>query len=151
VTTFTEEDRRKHRAHARTQQRVVARVLVADDNPACRLTLQTVLEAGGYRVDSAASAAEAVNLLDQCEYALVLSDLVMESPEAGLQVIAHARNKPYRPATAIVTTSGKGETGAPSHRFLVAPENLPEFLGEVAGLISARASRRLARTMRRAS
>lgn len=131
--------------------RGVARVLVAEDNPACRLTLQTVLEAGGYRVDSAASAAEAVSLLDQCEYALVLSDLVMESPEAGLQVIAHARTKPYRPATAIVTTSGKTDAGESGSKYLVAPENLPEFLGEVAGLISARASRRVARTMRRAS
>jgi CheY-like chemotaxis protein len=135
---------------AQTSHRGVARVLVADDNPACRLTLQTVLEAGGYRVDSAASAAEAVNMLDQCEYALVLSDLVMESPEAGLQVIAHARAKPYRPATAIVTTSGQ-TTGATRNEYLVAPENLPEFLGQVASLISARATRRLARTMLRAS
>lgn len=37
-----------------------ARVLLADDNPASRLTLKTVLEAVGYRVDTAASAAEAV-------------------------------------------------------------------------------------------
>src|SRR5277367_2106691 len=82
----------------------LARVLLVDDDPASRLTLQTVLQAGGYRVDSAASAAEAVGKLDEQEYELVLSDLQMESPEAGLKVIAHARMMSYKPATAIVTT-----------------------------------------------
>ena len=43
----------------------VARVLVVDDDPTSRLTLQTVLEAGGYHVDAAASAAEAVGKLDE--------------------------------------------------------------------------------------
>ena len=37
----------------------LAKVLLVDDDPASRLTLQTVLTAGGYAVDSAASAAEA--------------------------------------------------------------------------------------------
>src|SRR5579872_2477018 len=82
----------------------VARVLVVDDDPTSRLTLQTVLEAGGYRVDSAASAAEAVGKLDERQYELVLSDLQMESPEAGLKVLAHARLMDYKPATAILTT-----------------------------------------------
>src|SRR5271154_6135219 len=82
----------------------LARVLLVDDDPASRLTLQTVLQAGGYRVDSAASAAEAVGKLDEQEYELVLSDLQMESPEAGLKVLAHARMMAYKPATAIVTT-----------------------------------------------
>lgn len=124
----------------------MARVLLADDDPTARLTLQTVLEAGGYHVDSAASAAEAVSLLDQSEYELVLTDLAMESPEAGLRVLAHARMKDYRPATALVTSwrarsprSGRKDTG----RMLVEAEDVPELLGQVANLISTRASRRL--------
>src|SRR5271167_4911399 len=82
----------------------LARVLLVDDDPTSRLTLQTVLQAGGYHVDAAASAAEAVGKMDEQEYELVLSDLQMESPEAGLKVLAHARNMDYKPATAIVTT-----------------------------------------------
>src|SRR5580693_4087896 len=82
----------------------LARVLLVDDDPTSRLTLQTVLEASGYHVDAAASAAEAVGKLDEQEYELVLSDLQMESPRAGLQVLAHARMMDYKPATAIVTT-----------------------------------------------
>src|SRR5437764_10657671 len=82
----------------------VARVLLVDDDPAARLTLQTVLQAGGYHVDSAASAAEAVGKMDESEYELVLSDMQMESPEAGLKVLAHARMMDYKPATALVTS-----------------------------------------------
>lgn len=134
-------------ARRRSPQRM-ARVLLADDDPAARLTLQTVLEAGGYHVDSAASAAEAVGLLDKSEYELVLSDLSMESPEAGLKVLAHARMKEYRPATALVTSwrakaprTGRSQKG----RLLVEAEDVPELLGQVANLISSRASRRVRR------
>ena len=81
----------------------LARVLVVDDDLASRLTLQTVLEAGGYRVDAAATAAEAVGKMELQEYQLVLSDLQMESPEAGLKVLAHANMMDYKPATALIT------------------------------------------------
>src|SRR5215212_11310699 len=82
----------------------LARVLVVDDDLASRLTLQTVLEAGGYRVDAAATAAEAVGKMEDSEYELVLSDLQMESPEAGLKVLAHAQMMDYKPATALITS-----------------------------------------------
>lgn len=130
----------------------MARVLLADDNPASRLTLQTVLEAGGYRVDSAASAAEAVGLLDEREYALVLTDLAMESPEAGLKVLEHARMKEYYPATALVHSwQQEEEADAPEAsgaKMLIEPENIPELLGKVAHLIGTRVTRRMARGAR---
>lgn len=125
-----------------------ARVLLADDNPASRLTLQTVLEKVGYQVDTAASAAEAVDLMDTGEYALVLSDLSMESPEAGLKVIEHARMKSYHPATALVTASEGDRAKRGGAKFLIRPENMPELLTKVASLIGNRASRRAAQTMR---
>ncbi len=125
----------------------MARVLLADDNPTSRLTLQTVLEAGGYHVDSAASAAEAVGLLDQSEYELVISDLSMESPNSGLKVLAHAKMKTYRPATALVT-SWRGGPAKLGHdkEMLIKPENLPELLGTVATLIGTRAAQRSRRS-----
>ena len=87
-------------------------------------------------------------MLDEQEYELVLSDLQMESPEAGLKVLAHARIMDYKPATAIVTTyqnakdqkeqSAKPQTQA---RMLITPEDIPGLLGKVANLISQRAAR----------
>src|SRR5271165_1510049 len=99
---------------ARTVEYELARVLLVDDDLASRLTLKTVLEAGGYNVDSAASAAEAVGKLNDGQYELVLSDLQMESPEAGLKVLAHARMMAYKPATAIVTTYQNAKTHHPT-------------------------------------
>ena len=128
----------------------LARVLLVDDDPASRLTLQTVLTAGGYRVDGAASAAEAVGLLDEHKYELVLSDLHMESPEAGLKVLAHARMMEYKPATALVRTYRSSPQSASRglEAVLIEPEELPELLTKVADLISERATRRLEREMR---
>ena len=133
---------------------VVARVLLVDDDPTARLTLQTVLEAGGYSVESAASAAEAVQKLEEREYELVLSDLRMESPEAGYKVLAHARLMDYKPATALLKTHISARPNENSVRqglpVLIEPEDLPELLTKVASLISERAYKRLQRELRHA-
>ncbi len=129
----------------------LARVLVVNDDPASRITLQTVLEAGGYRVDGAATAAEAVSKMQDHQYELVLSDLQMESPEAGLRVIAHAQLMNYEPATALVTTwqnASPREGSLASGSVLVATEDIPELLTQVASLISSRAMRMLERELR---
>ena len=127
----------------------LARVLLVDHDPAARLTLKTVLEAGGYFVDAATSAAEAVDKLDARQYELVLSNLRMETPESGLEVLAHARLMDYKPATAILTTYHNNGHGN-AHPTLVKPEELPELLGKVAELISERAARLVERQLRQA-
>jgi CheY-like chemotaxis protein len=128
----------------------LARVLLVDDDPASRLILQTVLKAGGYNVDAAASGAEAVAKMDEGTYELVLSDLQMESPQAGLKVLAHARNMEYKPATALITTyqNSKPSPAQRSKSMLIKPEDLPGLLSKVADLIGERASRRLERELR---
>ena len=136
----------------RVSQLTLARVLLVDDDPTARLTLQTVLEAGGYHVDAAASAAEAVGKMDRRSYELVLSDLQMESPEAGLQVLAHARMMEYQPATAIITSYHQGNL-KPVRRdrdLLIEPQDVPDLLTKVADLISGRATRRVERELKRA-
>lgn len=127
----------------------LARVLLVDDDITSRLTLKTVLEAGGYWVDAAASAAEAVGKLDEQQYELVLSDLQMESPEAGLKVLAHARLMDYKPATAILTTY---QNKRPDLRrpVLIKPEDVPGLLTKVADLISQRAARLVERQLKQA-
>lgn len=129
----------------------LARVLVVDDDIASRLTLQTVLQAGGYSVDVAASAAEAVDKLDDGQYHLVLSDLRMESPDAGLKVLAHAKLKDYKPATALVTAyrdSMDLSSGPRRSEMTVEAEGIPGLLAKVADLIGLRATKRVARMLR---
>ena len=137
-------------AASQTREYNLARVLLVDDDPASRLTLKTVLETCGYSVESAASAAEAVGKLDDGEYALVLSDLVMESPEAGLKVLAHAKMMGYKPATALITTYHDSIVSPVSRKnsLFIEPEDIQGLISKVANLISERATRRMERELR---
>jgi CheY-like chemotaxis protein len=133
----------------RTREFDFARVLLVDDDPASRLTLKTVLEAGGYNVDSAASAAEAVGKLEEGEYELVLSELQLESPEAGLKVLAHAKIMDYKPASALITSYKHSDPEAlGQNSMFIEPEDIPGLLGKVAELIGERATRRIERELR---
>jgi len=128
----------------------LAPVLLVDDDVASRLTLQTLLRAGGYSVDVASSAAEAIEKLDTSQYVLVLSDLAMKSPEEGLKVLAYARLKDYKPATATVTAY-HGSGPLPTARgadVVVETEDVPRLLTKVADLIGFRAIRRIQRQIR---
>ena len=69
----------------------LARVLLVHGELAPRLALQTILQAGGYTVDVAASPAEAMLKLDEGRYELVLTD-----NRFGSDVLAYARVKEYR-------------------------------------------------------
>jgi CheY-like chemotaxis protein len=125
----------------------LARVLLVDDDPTSRLTVQTILEAGGYHVDSAASAAEAYVKMEKRVFELVLSDVGIESPTSGYEVLAHARTMDYRPATAILTASYEG-SNEPGRPLLVEPEDVPGLLTKIAHLIGSRVSRKVSRELR---
>jgi|SRR6185312_4325960 len=130
----------------------VARVLLADTDLSSRLALKSILSIAGYAVSGAATASEAIDKLDEGEYHLVLADLRSESDEAGPRLLAYARQKEFRPATALLA-SDLSETGNPPlhggpHRQAVhiSNENVCYLLDRVAELISHRAGRRIQRT-----
>jgi CheY-like chemotaxis protein len=129
----------------------LARVLLVESDVASRLTLQTLLQACGYVVDVAASAAEAVGKLDDGTYELVLTDSHLE-PEAGRGVLAYARRKEYRPATGVIHKqrdgSAREDRKKSSRRMLVETEDVTTLLSKVAELISLRATRRSERALR---
>jgi CheY-like chemotaxis protein len=79
------------------------RVLLVDDEVAVLLTLKAVLEINGFDVETAASAREGRMKLRNHEYHMVITDLRMESDQAGAEVIAAARTAPYHPAVALLT------------------------------------------------
>ena len=123
----------------------LARILLMHGDLAPRLTIQTILQASGYAVDAAASPAEALAKLDEGEYDLVLSDGEGGSDDAGHNLLAYARVKEYRPATAFITSGHTKATDRyepEASEVSIYTENLPVLLGEVAELIGVRASRR---------
>ncbi len=123
----------------------LARVLLVHGDLAPRLALQTILQAGGYSVDVAATPAEAISKLDAAKYDLVLSDTDFGSRPGGRNLLAYARVKDYRPATALVTSYEPEFTYRIVRRryqVSVRTENLVNLLSDVAELIGMRASRR---------
>ena len=131
----------------------LARVLLVHGDLAPRLALRTILQAGGYFVDVAATPSEALSKLDEGTYELVLSDSALATRAAGRNVLAYARIKDYRPATALITSSepvAKYRGGRRKHLISVYTENLPSLLSEIAELIGVRASRRHRPTLRQA-
>lgn len=133
-------------AHGR---RKVAKVLLADSALASRLTLKSLLSKAGYAVEGAASAAEAMSRLDAHEFQLVLADLRAESEFAGPALLSFARQKAYRPATALITSDMSGLDSASSkwrdadRVVSVTNEDVSNFLANVAELIGNRADRRM--------
>ena len=145
-------------ASERTRDRRLARVLLADTGLATRLTLKSILSTAGYSVSGVATAAEARGKLDTGEYQLVLADLRAESEEAGPQVLAYARQKEFRPATALLASELASDLSATGSQALesgarrsvhISQENISSFLSGVAELIGRRADRRMMSQMMR--
>ena len=82
------------------------RILVVDDDDAIRALLATVLRRRGLRVDMARNGREAVEMLEEDRYSLVLLDLMMPLM-SGYEVLDHIAdeslsNRPY----VLVLTAG---------------------------------------------
>ena len=80
-----------------------ARLMVVDDEESLRITTAAILEKEGYTVDVASSGNEAVALLADADYDLVLTDLHMEGGE-GLMVLNEIRRN--APLTISVVLTG---------------------------------------------
>jgi DNA-binding response OmpR family regulator len=79
------------------------RILLVDDEVAVLLTMKAVLEISGFEVDTAASAREGKHRLRNSEYHMIITDMRMESDEAGREVVQAARSASYHPAVALLT------------------------------------------------
>jgi len=79
------------------------RILLVDDDVTVLLTLRAVLELNHFEVQTAGSAAEAVQKLASGVYEMVITDSRMETDDAGFHVIRAARQQAYSPATALLT------------------------------------------------
>jgi len=68
------------------------KVLVVDDEEEVRAAIGRRLAREGYEVDTAASEAEAIRKIQEAAppYDVVVTDMVMETPQSGLQVLLNA-------------------------------------------------------------
>lgn len=114
------------------------RILLVDDEVAVLLTLKAVLEISGFDVDTAASAREGKLKLRKAEYAMVITDMRMESEAAGVEVIKAARAASYRPAVALLTafpTNDDGWQYTGADKMLVKPMQTRVLLQQIEKLL----------------
>jgi CheY-like chemotaxis protein len=124
------------------------RLLLVDDDLAVLLTLKTVLEFHGFEVETAASTAEALARLESATYQMVISDLRMETEDAGLKVLRAARLQRYDPATALLTAyppSGEHWQADPSDSLLIKPLGTKDLLRQLEALLVQHEDARQAR------
>ncbi|MCZ2153875.1 MAG: response regulator [Bryobacterales bacterium] len=124
--------------------RALARILLIDNDDTSRMTLAAVLEAGGYQVTHSTTTVDAVDRLNENSFELVLCHADGASSEIDPAILSYARFREYQPATALLHTMHSPfdgeEDGVVRQQILVEPENIPDLLDDIAGLIGARAS-----------
>lgn len=114
------------------------RILLVDDDLTVLLTLKAVLETSGFEVETAASVPDALRLMKQHAFHLVITDMKMEQDESGYEVVRAAQQQPYQPATAVLTAFpdlGASWQRAGAHSMLVKPVNARDLLRQIEVLL----------------
>jgi len=130
------------------------RILLVDDDLAVLLTLKAVLELNGFEVETAANTAEALTRLESAVYHMVISDLRMDTEEAGMEVLRAARQQSYSPATALLTAYPPFDSrwnGERPDSLLVKPLGTQDLVRQVEALLIRHADQQQLRQRNSAS
>jgi DNA-binding NtrC family response regulator len=114
------------------------RILLVDDELAILLTLKAILEMSGFEVETAASGREALQKLDAGIFHMVITDMRLETETTGYDVIRAAKQKPYDPATSILTAHpslGTDWKSKGAQSLLVKPVNTQDLLRQIEALL----------------
>ena len=79
------------------------RILIVDDEASILNVLETIFELASFQVETAKSAAEATSRLQETSFDVVMTDMRMEKPNSGYDVVRTAQHLQPRPVIAILT------------------------------------------------
>jgi len=120
-------------------------ILVVDDEKVTRRNLEHVLTREGYQVNTAANGVEAIGLLEERTFDVVITDLKMEQAD-GMQVLEAAKKK--NPSTEVIVITGYATVPAAvsalrkgSHHFLAKPLKLDEIRSTVNSALQPKQTR----------
>ncbi len=111
------------------------KILVVDDDAFFRVLCTDILTGGGFVVKTASNGTEAISLIDESQFDIVITDLVMPDM-SGLEVLQ--RTKQHNTLTDVIVITGHGsmesainalKTGA--YDYIVKPLNEDELLHTV--------------------
>ena len=129
------------------------RILFVDDEPGIRATLPIILRGEGFDVSVAASVSEAVELIKNKTFDVLISDLNIGEPGDGFTVVSVMRRLQPDVVTFILTGFPDFESALRAIRsqvddYLVKPAAIAELVGLVKERISNRKPRRAIRIER---
>lgn len=118
------------------------RVLVVDDEQIARLTLQRILQVGGYEVVTVASGEEALAALESGHYDVMLLDLIM-SGMSGLEVLSKIPTNAVDVKVIVLTAFGSMDSAIQAlryhvHDYLVKPVSKEQVLSSVQDALDSR-------------
>ncbi len=94
----------------------MSRILIVDDEPNICSVWQWTLESEGYTADIVTDGAQALEVLQESEYDLILLDLYME-PVSGLDVLKSVRQNDQEVVVIILTGHGSMESAVEALRL----------------------------------
>jgi diguanylate cyclase (GGDEF)-like protein len=118
-------------------------ILIVEDDEDMARALQLMLSAPGREIHVAGTAAEAEQLLDEKDVALVVLDLVLPDRD-GRHLLMRLRDRPSTAALPVIVLSGKGRGSAETECFALGADayfDKPVDLPTVAAAIAARLQR----------
>lgn len=117
------------------------KVLVVDDEPSILVTLGLVLKSEGFEVQTASSGKAAKAAIAKNNFDLVLTDLSLETPTEGYNVVRAARELPLKPAILVISgfpdLLGRWEAEG-ADAGLQKPTEVPELLETINRIIASR-------------
>lgn len=119
-----------------------ARVLVVDDEPRICQFIKELLEREQYQIDTTLSGTEALDMIEKCDYQLLISDLKMPGID-GFELIKQAKKSRPDMATVMLTGYATVENAVLALRFgvddyVTKPFNINELKKVVKQTLNAR-------------
>ncbi|MBA3948164.1 MAG: response regulator transcription factor [Herpetosiphonaceae bacterium] len=111
-------------------------IMVVEDDTRARMLLVEILRAAGYHATMAANGEQALELLEQQQFDVVITDIRLGAVD-GVQVLYAARGQPQPPAVILLTGYGSLDSAISALRvgacdYLMKPVEPPEMLQCVA-------------------
>lgn len=120
-----------------------AQILVIDDEPDLRTLYELTLLREGYRVDTAGSVQEALQLLNAQRFDVVITD--MRLPDGlGTEILSHMKAQQRTERSIVITAHGSAENAVESLKagafdYLTKPVDLKQFRTAIASAVQGNA------------
>lgn len=122
-----------------------AQILVIDDEPDLRTLYELTLLREGYRVDTAGSVQEALQLLNAHRFDVVITD--MRLPDGlGTEILNHLKTQQRSERSIVITAHGSAENAVESLKagafdYLTKPVDLKQFRSAIASAVQGTAQK----------